>query len=518
MPSRRILWIDDEIETLRSHVLFLQARDYDVTPAANGKDGLALIEDSSFDAVLLDHRMVGMDGLTVLEAIKSTRPHLPVIMVTQSREEALVDEALRNRADDFLIKPVHAVQVVGTLRRVIDRRRILDAARPQQYMSDLAEITAKKNAAPDWREWADIYSRLVMWDLRIDSLHESGLADAHAELRAECNRLFSDYVAQNYAKWTRGEDSPILSVDVLDTYVLPHIERGEQVYLVVLDCLRFDQWLTIEPLLSELFHIERDLYYGILPSATAYARNALFSGLFPVQIAERYPSYWIEAQNDETSTNRFEKQLMELKLQQRGIYLKPPPRYFKIYDQVGGEEYRRRVASYDRVSLAALVVNFLDILTHQRSQSDVLQQIAPDEEAFRSLLLSWFRNSDLYEIFKILATKRATVIVTTDHGSILCNRATRAFGNRDTTTSLRFKVGEDVDCDETEAVRISDPDVYQLPADSPRKTYVLAKEDYYFVYPTQYHEYRRQLRGGFQHGGISMDELLVPCATLRPRV
>lgn len=517
MTTRRVLWIDDEIETLRSHLLFLKAKDYDVTPVANGKDGLALLEEESFDAVLLDHRMAGMDGLSVLEAIKAKRPHLPVIMITQSREETLIDEALSSCVDDFLIKPVHAVQVVGTLRRVIDQRRIVEAALPRQFTAEYGELTELKNHANHWKDWEELYSRLVIWDMRADELERAGLGEMHRQLHAECNALFADYYLSHYEAWTRGEDSPVLSVDVLDHFVLPHVERGFQVYFVVIDCLRLDQWLAIEPLLAEYFHVERHLYYGILPSATNYARNALFAGMFPLQIAERYPQYWLEAREDETSTNRYEKQLLELKLQRRGLYLKPPPRYFKIFDALGGEEYRKRVASYDRVSLAALVVNFLDVLTHERSQSEVLQEIAPDEKAFRSLFLSWFQNSHLFEIFKVLATKEATVIVTTDHGSILCNRATRAFGTRETTTSLRFKMGDEVDCDESESFKLREPERFQLPNDFPRKTYIFAREDFYFVYPTQFHEYKRQLRGGFQHGGVSMEEILIPCSILRPR-
>lgn len=271
------------------------------------------------------------------------------------------------------------------------------------------------------------------------------------------------------------------------------------------------------PILSEFFDIEERLYYGLLPSATGYARNALFSGLFPQDIAARYPQYWVEASEEDTSANRFEKQLLELKLEKAGFYLKPPPRYFKIFDAEGGEEYRKRIASFDRVSLATLVINFLDVLTHERSQSEVLQQIAPDEKAFRELMVSWFRNSDLLEIFKIMATKNAVIVLTTDHGSILCNRASKVFGNRHTTTSLRFKMGERLGCDAEEAYALTNPEDFRLPNDMPGKTYLFAKEDFYFVYPTDFHAYRRQLKGGFQHGGISMEELILPVITMRAR-
>ncbi len=514
---RQILWIDDEIDTLRSHVLFLESHAYDVTPASNGQDGLSLLREHVFDAVLLDHRMAGMDGLSALSAIKAERPHLPVVMVTQSQEETLVDDALRGQVDDFLVKPVQAVQVARTLRRIIERQTLTAEATPQMYLRDYGELLATRSGDIEWKEWASIYQRLVAWDMREDELERAGLAESHRELHAEYNRAFSNYVAANYPSWVRGGDSPTLSVDVLDKYVLPHVQRGKQVFFVVIDCMRLDQWRMIEPLLAPMFDIETDVYYGILPSATGYARNALFSGLFPKEIADRHPQFWTEAYDSDSSTNRHEKQLLELKLERDGLYLKPPPRYFKIFDARGGDEYRQRVASFDRVSLATLVVNFLDVLTHERSQSDVLQQVAPDERAFRSLMESWFKNSDLYRIFEIMASKDAVVVVTTDHGSILCDRSSKAFGNRDTTTSLRFKVGERIDGDPEEAVRIDSPAEYQLPADGSGKNYLLAKEDYYFVYPTDFNTYRRQLKGGFQHGGISMPEVLIPCATLLPR-
>ena len=514
---RQILWIDDEIDTLRSHVLYLESQDYEVTPAANGQDGLTLLHERAFDAVLLDHRMTGMDGLSVLESIKAERPHLPVVMVTQSHEDALMDDALRRQVDDFLVKPVQAVQVARTLRRIVERGNLTAEATPQMYLRDYGDLLATRSSDISWKEWTGVYQRLVSWDMREDELERAGLAGSHRELHAEYNRAFSDYVADSYPGWVRGDDSPTLSVDVLDKFVLPHVQQGKQVFFIVIDCMRLDQWRMIEPLLAPLFDIETELYYGILPSATGYARNALFSGLFPKEIAERHPQYWAETSESATSTNRHEKQLLELKLERDGLYLKPPPRYFKIFDARGGEEYRQRVASFDRVSLATLVVNFLDVLTHERSQSDVLQQIAPDERAFRSLMESWFKNSDLFHIFEIMAEKDAVVVVTTDHGSVLCDRVSKAFGNRDTTTSLRFKVGERIDGNPEEAVRIDDPAMYQLPADYSGKNYLLAKEDYYFVYPTEFNAYRRQLKGGFQHGGISMQELLIPCATLRPR-
>ena len=286
-------------------------------------------------------------------------------------------------------------------------------------------------------------------------------------------------------------------------------------YLIVVDCLRLDHWLTVEPLLQPYFYINRSCYFSILPSAILYSRNALFSGLFPQELAERFPRYWQENSENQTSTNRFEKQLLQL--QNAGLKLKPSLRYFKIFDNKGGNEYIRQVSSFERISLSALIVNFIDILTDQRSQSDVLQQIAPDESAFRSLAKSWFAHSALFEILKIIAPRDAVVVLTTDHGSVLCNRPTKAFGNRETSTSLRSKVGTNLECDDYQAVYIKQLKAYKLPAESSNKNYIIAKDDYYFVYPNQFHEYTRQFRGGFQHGGISLGELIVPVVTMTSR-
>ena len=514
---RKVLWIDDEIELLNAHIISLSGKGYEITPAANGSDALSLLHDEQYDAILLDQMMPSSPGITTLERIREIEPTLPVIMVTKSDDEKLIDEALAKKVDDFLVKPLNAGQIASTLKRVLDQVKIIEGRLPQEYISDFSEIRIAKQEGPDWRKWIDIYVRLMEWEIEFDKLPTTGLEETHLDQKKDCNALFADYVEQNYVQWLRGEDSPTLSVDVIDKFVVPCIQRGEQVYFIVLDCLRLDQWLAIESLLLPYFHIERDYYYSILPSATLYSRNSLFSGLFPKEIADRFPQHWQETSEDETSTNRFEKQFIITKLESLGLYLKPSPRYFKIFDVRGGEEYLKQVSSHDKISIAALVVNFLGILTHKRSELDILQQIAPDESAFRSLTKSWFTHSLLFEIMKIISEKNATILLTTDHGSILCNRASKAFGTRETTTSLRFKVGNNLGCDTTEAVYITEPEEYKLPAESRSKNYILAKEDYYFVYPNQFHEYRRQFQGGFQHGGVSMEEMILPLVTMTPR-
>ncbi len=513
---RRILWVDDEIESLKSHVFSLSTKGYSLTPVSNGDDALSLLQEEVYDAVLLDQMMPGQDGITTLEGIRRICPQLPVIMVTQSSDDQLIDEALSKQVDDFLVKPLTPGQIASTLKRVLQQNQLVADQMPQRYISSFSDIQMAKQRDPDWRAWIDIYVKLAEWDIHFDQTSDKGLSETHQELKKECNALFSRYVENNYAHWIRGTDAPVLSVDVLEQYVAPHLRDGMPVYFVLIDCLRLDQWLAIESLLQPYFQMEYAYYYSILPSATLYSRNAIFSGLYPKQIADRYPQFWQEDPEEETSTNRHEKQLMRMKLADLGLDLKPEARYFKIFDVRGSEEYLHQVSTVHRISLSALVVNFIDILTHKRSQIDILQEIAPNEAAFRSLTKSWFAHSTVFDILKMMSQKEVVVVVTSDHGSVLGNRASRVFANRETTTSLRFKTGDDLGCNRDEAMYVTRPSKYQLPAETSKKDYIFAKEDFYFVYPNQFHEYKRQFRGGFQHGGISMEELILPIITMTP--
>ncbi len=345
---------------------------------------------------------------------------------------------------------------------------------------------------------------------------ETGLDQTHVDLRKKCNVAFSRYIEENYVEWISAKERPILSVNAFNHFVYPHIRRGRKVFFIVIDCMRYDQWLKIEDLLAPLYNIERDYYYSILPTATPYARNALFSGLFPIEISERYPDYWLERSRDELSKNRFEQELLGEQLRRSnlgGTSIK----YVKIYETEEANEIRKQVDSYRSIDLVALVFNFLDILAHGRSQSEILQEIAPNESAFRSLMRSWFVHSALFEILQKISRHDAIVVITTDHGSILGRKASLVHGNRDTSTNLRYKFGENINGDPKQTLLIKKPKIFRLPAEGPSKNYILAKENYYFVYPTRFHEYERQYLGTFQHGGISLEEMIVPCITLTPK-
>ena len=518
--SYNVLWIDDEIEALLPHRRFLETRGYDVTPATNGEDGIELLKQhkTGYDAILLDQVMPGKDGMETLDVIRTINTQVPVILVTQSSDEKFVDVALGKQVTDFLVKPIGVAQIASTLKRVLEQKQIVETQIPGRYTNDFNLISTLKASQPSWEDWIDIYVKLLKWDLQSDQLAEQGLEETHLEQKKECNTEFSDFVALNYPHWVNGsEDRPPLSVDVLDQHLLPLLREKTPTYFIVVDCFRLDHWMAIESLLYPYFSIDLKYSLSILPSATMYSRNALFSGLFPADLARNFPEYWQEKSDNGTSTNQFERQLLEEYLKRNGISIKSGVKYFKIFDLRGGSEYKKRVAAASQVSLSALVVNFIDILTHQRSQSEVLQQLAPDEPAFRALARSWFAHSSLFDILRLIADQGVHVVLTTDHGSEFCNRATRAYGNRDTSTSLRFKIGNNLGCDENQAVYISKPEEYRLPAENASKDYILAKDDYYFVYPNEFYKYKRQFQGGFQHGGISMGELINPVVTLTPR-
>lgn len=509
-----LLWADDEFDLLRPHMLFLKERGYNVIPVGNGEDAVRLVKEKRFDLVLLDEFMPGLSGLETLEAIKGVSPALPVVMITKSEEETLVDEAIAKRIDDFLIKPVNPVQVLSACRRILDRRSIQSKQLTRDYVEDFRKSAMRRQSNPTAIDWYKIHLNLSEWDVRIDEFPEEGLRQTHSDQRREANVEFVKFIEDHYLEWLAGQDAPALSPDVVRTFLVPQLERQPSVCFVILDCMRLDQWLKIEPLLEPYFELERNYYYSILPTATPYARNAIFAGMFPSEICRKYPQYWQEVSGDERSKNRYERQLMDRQLDRLKIKLKPSPKYVKIYNAEEANNVRRQARGFASQRLVSLVYNFMDMLAHGRSESELLQEIAPDEAAFRSLTRSWFAHSALLDTLRSLAAQGTTVVLTTDHGSVLGTRAAVAYGDRQTSTNLRYKFGNNLNCDTRHAMLIKNPELFKLPADALNKNYILAEEDYYFVYPTKYHEYERQYRGSFQHGGISLDEMIVPCAVL----
>jgi CheY-like chemotaxis protein len=517
MDKRKILWADDQIEELRSQIVFLESKGFEVVGVSNGDDALDLLRRESFDAVLLDEMMPGRGGLETLVGIRELGSSSPVIMITKSEEEELMERALGRRISDYLVKPVNPTQILMALKRALDEDRITERQVTHDYLRSFSELARQRMEACSWADWADIYDQMVGWELELHRLKDPGLADTHTQQMRDANAEFCRFVEGNYPSWIAGDDGPVMSHQVLAHAVAPHLRDGKRVFLFVLDCMRLDQWRTMEPLLEPWFEVSRELYCSILPTATPFARNAIFAGALPVDIARAHPQWWRGSAREEKSKNAHEKQLLAGQLQRLGLR-QVRSKYFKTFKISDTEAMRRQIPSLGDVNLVAAVVNFLDILAHGRSHNDLLQELAPDESAFRSVMQSWFQHSTLLAILKDLAAQSdAVVIVTTDHGSVQVRKASLVKANRDASTNVRYKYGDNLTVDPKEAFVMKKPTHYGLPSDSPIQNYICAKEYNYFVYPTNYHEYERQYKDSFQHGGVSLEEMIVPVATLVPR-
>ena len=512
---KKVLWADDEIDLLKPHIIFLNDRGYEVTPVTNGNDAISEIQKRGFDIVLLDEMMAGRDGLSTLAAIKDINPHIPVIMITKNEEERLMEEAIGQRIDDYLTKPVNPSQILLACKKLLDARQILKDRQGLDYVSASNRIRSVLASADSWEDWIQIHVRLSEWDLELDRFFDPGLRRMHEDLRRACNQAFGKYIETHYGRWIHEEEnSPLLSVDIVSEFVIPLLQDGRQVFFIVVDCMRLDHWLAILPLLSDIFDVEQHHHYSILPTATPYSRNAIFSGLFPIDVAKLYPSEWDTARDDEMSRNRHEHQLLDRQLEEIDPTLKLETRYVKVLDIAEGNRLVKKVHSYRSFPLMSVVFNFLDILTHGRSESEILQEMAPNEPAYRSLTRSWFSHSSLFEMLRKLAETDTTVVLTTDHGCVQSRHASLAHGNRDTSTSLRFKYGKNLRCDHRHALFLAEPEPYGLPSLGLGINYILCREDYFFVYPTKFNEYQAKYADSFQHGGISLEEMILPVAIL----
>jgi DNA-binding response OmpR family regulator len=521
MPSEKtILWVDDEIDLLKAHVLLLEERGYKVETAANGEDAIALVRSQRYDLVFLDEMMPGMGGLRTLSEMKDIAPSMPVVMITKNEAESLMEEAIGGKISDYLTKPVNPSQILLAVKKLLEGKKIAGEHVSRDYTQEFQNISRSLMAPMDDRDWADLYQKLTAWDLEMDAHQELGLRQTLLDQKRECNLEFGKFVERNYRTWINGNPGtrPVLSVDVVERYVLPHLKSPGPVFFFVVDCLRLDQWMIMESLLRDYYSMERELYYSILPTATPYSRNAIFSGLFPSELEQRFPEIWASGEDDESSRNRNEHQLLDKLLERRKIQLKPDSKYVKILDAEFGRQVEQNILSYLSGRLTAIVVNFVDMLAHGRSDSPLLKEIAPDEAAYRSLTGSWFQHSALFGMLKVLSKqKNVTIVLTTDHGSVRCLRGSRIVGDREASSNLRYKYGRNLKVDDRQAVFVKNPADFKLPTGSVTTNYVLAREDFYFVYPTDYHKYLNQYRDSFQHGGISMEEVILPVVTLRPR-
>ncbi len=518
---RRILWADDEIELLQPHIMFLDEHGYEIKGVTSGEDAVREVVKSDYDAVLLDEQMAGLDGIATLARIRKIRPDIPAVMITKSEEETTMNEAIGGRINDYLTKPVNPSQILSVLKKLLEGISISRERLSRDYVKEFNQINQEMLEPLEWYDWIDLYVRLTKWSLEIATQRTSGLLSLLEEQIRSANSLFVKYIVDNYAEWIDAErgNRPPLSLDVVQKWVVPLLKRKEPILFLVLDCLRLDQWMAVEPMLRSDFTIETDYYYSILPTATPYSRNSIFSGLFPKDFQSIHPDLWDKLKvNDEASVNRFERQLMDRQLYNLGIILTPEPKYVKILDAEEAQRILRKSSDYFDIPLTSMVFNFVDFIAHHRSTEEVIQTLIPDEAAYRSIVKAWFEHSPLYEMLRIFANRGITILLTSDHGSIRVKRPAQVVGDKEASKNLRFKIGRNLQVSPKQAYRIRNAETWGLPARGVNDDYLLAFEDYYFVYRNEYNKYVELFNDSFLHGGISLEEMIVPIATLRAKV
>jgi CheY-like chemotaxis protein len=515
---RSILWVDDEAESLESHRVFLRDHGYEVSSATHGDDALELLRRGPYGVILVDEQMPGRRGLELFGAIRELDPAVPVVMVTKSEDAATMREAIGLAIDDYLVKPVQARQVLSVVTRLLEGARIRQPHLSREFVTRFRELESRRSAALGWREWIDLYRELSLWDVRLAGAGEPGLAEALRAMQAGLRRDFAAFIERHYEGWiARPEDDrPALSPDVVEEMVLPVLKAHGRALFVVVDCLRLDQWEALVPLITPLFDVETSHYYSILPTATPYSRNAIFAGLLPRDIAAAHPEWWTE--DEEESLNAHEHELLERQLA-RLMGRPVPTRYDKIFGGAEPDEFLRKLPSQlAQDGVTALVFNFVDQLTHGRSENAILLEVAKDEAALRALTCAWFERSSLKAALQEAERRGVSVVLTTDHGSIHCQSPATVFAKRDATANLRFKFGEDLRVEDPQgAITVKDPFTYGLPRRGLGVRAAFAIGDRFFVYPTKLREYQARYRGAFLHGGVSPEEVILPIALLTPR-
>src|SRR6266567_8324733 len=515
---KTILWVDDEVEGLAAHRRFLEAQGFTIASAAHGDDALALLRRQSYSIVLLDEQMPGRRGLELIGEIRAIDAGMPVVMVTQSEDEGTLREAIGVEVDDYLVKPVQPRQILSVVTRLLEGDRIRQQRLARDFVTRFRELEGRRGATLAWREWSELIAELARWEVRLAAADEPGLSEALHNLQESLRKDFQAFITKNYPRWLADpeRDRPPLSVDVGAEFLVPALQRTGRVVFIVIDCLRLDQWEVLRDLITPLFDVEESHYYSILPTATPFARNAIFSGLFPMEIAARHPEWW-GAPTDEESLNAHEGELLTEQIQE--LMHKPVPvRYEKVFNSGEGDLVRRLPAHLAQDGVTALVFNFVDQLTHGRSESAILYEVARDEAALRSLTRTWFERSPVLAALQEAERRNVTVLLTTDHGSIHCETPATVFAKRDATANLRYKFGEDLKSEDPEAaILVEDLKGFGLPGMGLGVRLLLATSDRFFVYPTKLREYQARYRGSFLHGGVTPEEVILPVALLAPR-
>ena len=515
MTTGHLLWVDDEIEMLRAHIIFLEKKGYDVTTVNNGNDAIEECRKRNFDLVLLDEMMPGITGLETLQQIKEISPSTPIVMVTKSEEENIMDQAIGQKIADYLIKPVNPSQILLALKKNIHKKQIVTEVTQTGYRKEFQDIAMRIMDCNTLDDWKDIYRRLVRWELELSSA-DSDMTEMLQMQKEEANNSFAKFVRKNYLSWVAPGTTqrPLMSPDIFKKCVFPAVNNGEKVFLVVIDNFRYDQWRTLAQDIGEMFDVNEDMYMSILPTATQYARNAIFSGLMPEQIERMFPDLWVD-EDEEEGKNINEEPLVRTQIERYRRH--DTFSYHKINDSAAAERLIERLGELKKNDINVVVLNFIDMLSHARTESKMVRELANNESAYRSITLSWFRHSVVGELLKALAQTDCTVIITTDHGSIRASKPIKIIGDRNTNTNLRYKLGKNLNCQSKDVFVVKNPHEAQLPAPNLSTSYVFATGNSFLAYPNNYNYYVSYYKDTFQHGGISMEEMLIPLVTLKKR-
>ena len=517
MSNGLLLWVDDEIELLHAHIIFLEKKGYEVITVSNGTDAIDECRHHNFDLVLLDEMMPGISGLETLQQIKEILPATPVVMVTKSEEENIMDQAIGSKIADYLIKPVNPNQILLTLKKNIHQKEIVTEVTQTGYQQNFMNISTRIDSCRTIEDWMEVYKLIVHWELELSST-DSNMTDMLMMQKSEANNSFAKFIRNNYLDWmdaknTKDPNRPLMSNSIFSNKIFPLLDKQEKVFLIVVDNFRYDQWKMLAKEIGDMFDIDENLYMSILPTATQYARNAIFSGLMPTQIAQMFPELWVD-EDEEEGKNLNEAPLIQTQLDR---YRRSNTKfsYHKVNDSTGADKLLQQFSQLEDNDLNVVVINFIDMLSHARTESKMVRELANNESAYRSITLSWFRHTVLSDLFKRLAESDYTIVLTTDHGSIRASRPIKIVGDRNTNTNLRYKLGKNLKYNAKEVFAIKEPQKAHLPSPNLSTSYVFATGDTFFAYPNNYNYYVSYYKDTFQHGGISLEEMLIPLVTLK---